>query len=87
MKLELKAYACTEDPACVLTLLIDDTIKRLRCCTNGHILLHNLAWKQISQSKMYKMLAVMLFANQSRISLEKAVDELSKYDCNAVKLE
>lgn len=87
MKLELKANVWTADPVGILNLPIHNTIQCISRYKIGHISLHNQGQKQISQYKMYEMLAVMSFADLSGIILERAVNGLSKHGCNTVNLE
>lgn len=81
LKNDIRASGGDDGSVGVMSLFIEDVLLQLRKWLYGHMKLHvELGRKPIEHYEMYQFLAVVLFSDLSGISLEKALNALSRYD-------
>lgn len=65
----------------LMSLFMKEVLLQLRKWLNGYTKRHELGRKIVEHYEMYELLAVVLFGDVSRISLEQALNALLRYGC------
>lgn len=81
LKNKIRASEGDEGSVVVISMFMKDELLQLRKCLNSHVTLHELGCNPTEHFEMCQFLAVVLFSCLSVISLEKALNALSRYDC------